>query len=148
MKIKKYSIEERDEKLIEELTKIWRNSVEKTHLFLEKNDIESISKYVPLALKQISILIVIEEEGIELGFLGIEKDKIEMLFLHPDNIGKGFGRELLEYAKENYKITKVSVNEQNPNAIKFYEKMGFIIYERREVDDMGNSFPILDMKLK
>lgn len=148
MKIKKYSIEERDEKLIEELTKIWINSVEKTHLFLEKNDIESISKYVPLALKQISILIVIEEEGIELGFLGIEKDKIEMLFLHPDNIGKGFGRELLEYAKENYKITKVSVNEQNPNAIKFYEKMGFIIYERREVDDMGNSFPILDMKLK
>lgn len=148
MKIKKYSIEERDEKLIEELTKIWRNSVEKTHLFLEKNDIESISKYVPLALKQISILIVIEEEGIELGFLGIEKDKIEMLFLHPDNIGKGFGRELLEYAKENYKITKVSVNEQNPNAIKFYEKMGFIIYERREVDDIGNSFPILDMKLK
>lgn len=147
MKIKKYSIIERDKNLIEKLTKIWRKSVEKTHLFLEKNDIETISKYVPLALEKIPILIVIEQEGRELGFLGIEEDKIEMLFLSPDSIGKGFGRELLEYAKENYQITKVSVNEQNPNAIKFYKKMGFTIYNRREIDDMGNSFPILDMEL-
>lgn len=147
MKIKKYSIIERDKSLIEKLTKIWRKSVKKTHLFLEKNDIETISKYVPLALEKIPILIVIEQEGRELGFLGIEEDKIEMLFLSPDSIGKGFGRELLEYAKENYQITKVSVNEQNPNAIKFYKKMGFTIYNRREIDDMGNSFPILDMEL-
>ena len=148
MKIKKYSMLARDKELIERFTKIWRKSVEKTHIFLEKNDIEDISKYVPLALEKIPILLVIEQEEIEVGFLGIEEDKIEMLFLNPDSIGKGFGKELVKYAKENYKITKVSVNEQNPNAIKFYKKMGFEIYNRREVDDMGNPFPILDMRLR
>lgn len=148
MEIKKYLKEERDENLIEILTKVWRSSVEKTHTFLKEKDIENISKYVPLALKEIKELVVVEINDRKIGFLGIDGRNIEMLFLEPESIGKGIGKNLIEYAKLNYQTNKVSVNEDNPNAIKFYNKMGFEVYRRRETDDMGNPFPILDMILK
>ncbi|MEP7704921.1 hypothetical protein [Paraglaciecola sp. 25GB23A] len=32
----------------------------------------------------------------------------------------------MEYAIKNLKATKVDVNEQNPNAIRFYNRLGFV----------------------
>jgi len=71
-----------------------------------------------------------------------------MLFLDPDYIGKNLGRKLMNFAFENHTIEFVDVNEQNVNAVKFYEKFGFETFERTEKDDMGMNYPILKMKLK
>ena len=38
----------------------------------------------------------------------------------------GFGRRLLEYGAEHYGIREVTVNEQNPQAVGFYEHMGWV----------------------
>ncbi len=40
----------------------------------------------------------------------------------------------------------VDVNEQNPSAVRFYERMGFRTFRRDSTDDQGNPFPILRMK--
>lgn len=40
----------------------------------------------------------------------------------------------------------VDVNEQNPAARMFYERMGFKVFKRDETDSEGNLFPILEMK--
>jgi putative acetyltransferase len=45
-------------------------------------------------------------------------------------------------------IKKVDVNEQNKNAIKFYNKYGFIKHEKTTKDSEGKNYPILKMKLK
>lgn len=39
------------------------------------------------------------------------------------------------------------MNEDNPNGVDFYKKMGFMEYDRSELDDQGNNFPILKLKL-
>lgn len=39
--------------------------------------------------------------------------------------GKGLGKNLYQFMKDKTKLTKVDVNEQNPQAIGFYEKLGF-----------------------
>ncbi len=39
--------------LIEQLLKVWESSVKATHLFLSEDEIASIKKYVPQALKEI-----------------------------------------------------------------------------------------------
>lgn len=39
------------------------------------------------------------------------------------------------------------VNEQNPKALAIYQHWGFVAYERTEIDDQGNHFPIIKMKL-
>ena len=43
-------------------------------------------------------------------------------------------------------VEYVDVNEQNPDAVKFYERMGFRTFHRDATDDQGNPFPILRMK--
>ncbi len=54
---------------------------------------------------------------------------------------------LLQYAIEQLGVTKVDVNEQNPQAVGFYEHMGFKVVSRSPLDDMGKPFPILHMTL-
>lgn len=83
-----------------------------------------------------------------IGFIGVFDFKIEMLFFSPDYIGKNLGRMLLEYAVNELKANKVDVNEQNIHAVGFYQKFGFVAYERTELDDQGNPYPILRMQLK
>lgn len=40
------------------------------------------------------------------------------------------------------------VNEQNPQAVGFYEHMGFETYKRTDCDEEGNPYPLLYMNLK
>ena len=59
----------------------------------------------------------------------------------------GFGRRLLEYGAEHYGIREVTVNEQNPQAAGFYERMGFRTAGRDATDPSGRPYPILHMEL-
>lgn len=136
---------DRNTGLLEELTALWRQSVAQTHTFLTNKDIDEIENYVPQALKEVEHLVVAQNNGDYLGFMGIEKHRLEMLFLAPQYIGKGVGRKLIEYGIKQYQINEVTVNEQNPNAIGFYEHLGFKTYKRTEFDEQGRPFPLLYM---
>lgn len=142
-----YEIKNRDDKIIDKLYIIWEKSVRATHLFLKEDDIINISKYVKKYLIDIKHLIIVETEYDIIGFMGTENQKLEMLFLDPEAIGNGIGKELIKYAIENYDIKEVSVNEQNTNAYNFYKNMGFKDYKRDEYDDLGNNFPIIHMRI-
>lgn len=41
----------------------------------------------------------------------------------------------------------VDVNEQNPDAVGFYRRMGFEIVGRLPLDGQGRPFPVLHMRL-
>lgn len=141
-------VKERTPHIIEQLVKVWEDSVRATHLFLSEREIEAIKEYVPQALKEIPHLIVAEKENAPIGFMGIEGQKLEMLFLSPEERGKGLGKQLLRYGIERYGVCELTVNEQNPLAKGFYEHMGFRVSKRAEQDEQGNPYPILYMKLK
>ena len=131
------------------LVGLWERSVRATHLFLSDAEIAGIKEYVPLALREVGHLIVAEEvPGCPAAFMGIEGDRLEMLFLAPDERGKGLGRRLLELGIRGYGVNEVTVNEQNPLAVGFYRHMGFEIYRRTELDEQGNHYPLLYMKLR
>ncbi|MDM8212772.1 GNAT family N-acetyltransferase [Enterococcus hirae] len=141
-------VKDRNATLIEQLLAVWEKSVTATHLFLSKSEVENIKKYVPQALKEIPHLIVLENENqIPVGFMGIAENHLEMLFISPEETGKGSGKEMLKYGIEKYSINDVAVNEQNRPAKGFYEHMGFEIYKRTECDEQGNPYPLLYMKL-
>ncbi|WP_069987264.1 GNAT family N-acetyltransferase [Massilioclostridium coli] len=136
-----------NESLIQELSQIWEKSVRATHLFLTEADIQKISSYLPDAFRSVSHLAIAKLEQKTIGFVGVENNRIEMLFLLPEEQGKGFGKQLLNYAIHQYHATKLYVNEQNPNAKDFYEHMGFQVYKRTEKDEQGDPFPLLYMEL-
>ncbi len=57
------------------------------------------------------------------------------------------GKALIQIGIKDYLINKVCVNEQNPKAKKFYENNGFHVYKRTELDEQGNPYPLLFMKI-
>lgn len=138
---------DRNAGLIHSLLPVWESSVKATHLFLSEKEIESIKQNVPQALREIPHLLVAENEtGSPVAFAGIDGHKLEMLFVSAENRGKGVGKQLLQYAADTYAVNELTVNEQNPQAIGFYEHMGFQIYKRSEMDEQGNPYPILCMR--
>ncbi len=134
--------------LIEQLFEVWDKSVGETHLFLSDSEIKNIAQYIPQALNSIAHLIIaVNNEKKPVAFMGIEKRKLEMLFISPQYRGQGLGKQLLHYGMENYSINELGVNEQNPQAKSFYEHMGFQVYKRTDTDEQGNPYPILYMRL-
>ena len=115
--MKLIEIKKRNPELLEKLLLVWESSVRATHLFLSNDEINKIKRYVPQALNNIPILLVAEDEnGNPVGFMGIAEQMLEMLFVSNDNRGQGIGKQLLQYAIENYSVNKLAVNEQNPLA--------------------------------
>ena len=133
--------------LADRLLNVWESSVKATHLFLSREEIENIKRYVPQALRAVKHLLVAENEaGDPVAFAGIDGQKLEMLFVCAEDRGRGIGRQLLQYAVENYAVNELAVNEQNPQAAGFYEHMGFRVYKRSDTDEQGNAYPLLYMK--
>ena len=144
--MKEIKKEKRTENLIRQLLKVWEDSVKATHTFLSDDEIKNIRKYVPQALSSISHLIVeTDRKGNPIAFMGMEENKLEMLFIKNSERGKGIGKQLLNYAISHYNVNELAVNEQNPQAKGFYEHMGFKVYQRNELDDQGNPYPVLYM---
>lgn len=107
--MKIYEIQERDPQILAELLKVWEASVRETHLFLSEEEVNKIKTYVPQALSGVEHLIVAREESGEMaGFMGVEKKRLEMLFLSPEVRGKGLGRQLLQYGTANYDVQELT----------------------------------------
>ncbi len=118
-----------------------------THLFLSEAEIQKIKAYVPHALTGVSHLLVAERaQGQPVAFMGIEGPRLEMLFLSPAERGAGLGRQLLEYGIRHYHLQELTVNEQNPQAVGFYQHMGCETYRRTDCDEQGGPYPLLYMK--
>ena len=103
---------------------------------------------MPEALKGVETLIICEgDDGTPVAFMGVQDGSLEMLFIQEEERGKGLGRMLITKAVDEYSVTCLAVNEQNPQAKGFYEHMGFSVYRRSETDGQGNPYPLLFMKL-
>ncbi|WP_040196652.1 GNAT family N-acetyltransferase [Candidatus Soleaferrea massiliensis] len=136
----------RDKVLIADLQTIWEASVRETHLFLREEDIAALYPMVADALQNVDKLLLAQQNGETVGFMGVDGCKIEMLFLHPAYFGKGFGKRLVQYATAALGAAYVDVNEQNTQALAFYQHVGFVVTGRSELDEQGNHYPILHMK--
>lgn len=100
---------------------------------------------IPKYFKAVSLYVIYDEEIIA-GFIGLYGHNIEMLFINPMYMGKGLGTRLIEFAK-SLDADSVDVNEQNPNALGFYQANGFHVVSRDEFDSDGRHFPILHLSL-
>lgn len=132
-----------------ELSELWEASVRSTHHFLSEED---ILYYKPLVrdvyFPAVQIYIIRNNKNSIAGFVGLSNEMIEMLFVHPSEQGKGYGKALLNFAINEKGLHKVDVNEQNESAFRFYLNQGFDVIGRDETDAQGKPFPILHLQLK
>lgn len=142
------SISTIDKEEYKDVVAVWEASVRATHDFLKEEDIEY---FRPLILN--TYLDVVELRCIRdndkkiVGFLGVADQNLEMLFIHPNYRGKGIGKKLLDFAIDHLEVLKVDVNEQNEQAVGFYQHYGFKTLKRSELDASGKPYPTLHMEL-
>ncbi len=104
---------------------------------------------MPRALTGVETLTVAENESSRpAAFMGTENGTLEMLFIAPEERGKGLGKRLLRYGIAHFGVKELAVNEQNPQAKGFYEHMGFRACKRTERDEQGGPYPLVYMRLR
>jgi putative acetyltransferase len=131
------------------LLNIWESSVKATHHFLVDGDLQVLKKLIQeKEMFSLADLICIRDsDNLILGFMGVAEDSLEMLFIDSDFRHQGVGKMLLLHAINDLGITRVDVNEQNEQAIGFYEHFGFKVNSRSDLDGQGKPYPLLHMRL-
>ncbi|MBE0463838.1 MAG: acetyltransferase [Halomonadaceae bacterium] len=130
------------------LIEVWEDSVRATHDFLSEGDLLALK---PLILEQyfdaVNLMVARNDTGDIVGFCGVNDDNIEMLFIAPQTRGQGVGVQLVSHAINTQAATKVDVNEQNEQAVGFYQHIGFSVIGRSPLDGQGKPNPLLHMAL-
>jgi putative acetyltransferase len=131
------------------LLDVWLRAVRATHAFLTEADVQFFLPLVRqgLASEGAEIWVLEAQDGAAVGFMELNGSKMEALFLAPEFHRQGGGRRLVEHAQTLRGELTVDVNEQNPQARRFYEACGFIAEGRSECDTMGLPFPLVHMRL-
>lgn len=143
--IRPFTLQDRDE-----LTALWLRSVTATHTFLSEDDIAFYHPLVRDGLSEMETW-VLENDGETLGFMAMDANKVEALFMDPARFGTGGGKRLLIFAREKTPRDTpllVDVNEDNPGALGFYLHLGFRQTGRSPLDGSGRPFPLLHLELK
>ena len=111
---------------INDVMRIWEKENIKAHKFISKEYWENNYNYVKEILPNAEIYVYIFKENI-VGFIGINENYIEGIFVDTNNQCNGIGTALLNKVKENKSNLTLSVYKKNINAINFYKKNGFAI---------------------
>ena len=111
---------------INTIMEIWENENMRTHNFIEKEYWKNNYKYVKDILPNADIYVYLLGEQI-VGFVGLNNNYIEGIFVDINNQHNGIGTSLLDKIKEDKENLTLNVYKKNANAIKFYEKNNFII---------------------
>lgn len=134
--------------VLDELLAVWEQSVRSSHGFLSEEDIDFFKPLIRNEyFRAVRLFVIRGADGHIAAFMGLSDEMIEMLFVRPDEQGRGHGKALVSLAINKYHIYKVDVNEQNPQALGFYLRMGYQITGRDALDPTGKPFPILHMSL-
>ena len=115
----------------DKLTAIWCRSV----------DEEMVRAFLPEA----PLWVAVNTEDQPIAFMLLTGDHMDALFVDPDVRGCGVGKLLIEHALSLTPKLTTNVNEQNEQAVGFYQKMGFRVTGRSETDDLGQPYPLLNL---
>lgn len=125
---------------------IWRDAVDATHDFLRPEDRVAIEQEVAGFLPAAPLWLAVDGADRPIGFMLLDGASMEALFIDPAHRGEGVGRALITHALERHPILTTEVNEQNMQAVGFYEHMGFIPIGRSERDGQGRAYPLIHLR--
>lgn len=78
---------------------------------------------------------LVYDDGVVKGFIRINGQEVEKLFVEPVLQGQGIGAKLLNYAISKRDVCWLWALEKNERAIAFYQKHGFELTDTRKPED-------------
>ncbi|MBD3760052.1 acetyltransferase [Rhizorhabdus sp.] len=125
---------------------IWRDAVDATHDFLSVEDRAIIDDEVSAFLPQAPLWVAVDSRNRPIGFMLIDGNHMEALFIDPLWHGKGVGRALVAHGLARTSAMTADVNEQNRQAVGFYERLGFVPIGRSALDGQGSPYPLIHLR--
>lgn len=122
----KYMIRKFEKNDINDVLQIWKSENIKAHNFISREYWENNYSFVKEALPNAEIYVYITKEKI-IGFIGLNNNYIEGIFVDTNHQCNGVGTALLNKVKENKNKLTLSVYMKNTDAVNFYKKNDFII---------------------
>ncbi len=130
----------------ERAIEIWRRAVDATHDFLSREDRQAIDAMVCDFLPQVPLWFAVDANDEPLAFMFIDSGHMEALFVDPAHRGVGVGAALVRHGLSLHPTMTTDVNEQNAQALGFYEKMGFRRTGRSPLDGQGRPYPLIHLE--
>lgn len=136
--IRKFKIDD-----LSDILQIWLDTNIKAHSFINKeywiNNFELVKEMLPNAE-----IYIYEHDNKIKGFIGLDNGYIAGIFVCDTHQSQGIGKKLLDKAKDIYYVLSLNVYEKNNNAIKFYEREGFLIKEKQtDVNNNENEYVMI-----
>ncbi|MBN3725999.1 acetyltransferase [Burkholderia sp. Ac-20379] len=125
---------------------IWRRAVDATHDFLSPEDRLAIDEMVCGFLPTVPLWLAVDANDFAWGFMFIDNGHMAALFVDPACHGTGVGAALVRHGLALHPNLSTDVNEQNIQALGFYERMGFARTGRSELDGQGRPYPIVHLE--
>jgi putative acetyltransferase len=125
---------------------IWTAAVDETHDFLSAEDRIAIGQEVEAFLPGASLMLAVDDRDRPLGFMLIDNGHMEALFIDPQHRGAGVGAMMIDYALAVHPALSTDVNEQNAQAVDFYEHMGFERTGWSATDGQGRPYPLIHLR--
>ena len=129
-----------------QLIQVWEGAVRATHDFLPDAYIVRLKNLLLTHyLATVTVFCTRDEQMNITGFASAKQDRLEMLFIDQQSRDTGIGSALLAAAIAANPALLVDVNEQNPQAVGFYHRHGFVTVGRQDTDADGRPFPMLNL---
>ncbi|MBR5310118.1 MAG: GNAT family N-acetyltransferase [Oscillospiraceae bacterium] len=102
--------------------------------FIERHSLSYMIEFLKDKIKLGYDLFICYDNKNPVGMVGINPadEEICLLYVLPEEQGKGFGSKLLEYALSKCRNPYITVLDTNKKAIDFYLKRGFVSAEEQE----------------
>ncbi|WP_206244351.1 acetyltransferase [Novosphingobium terrae] len=127
------------------IIEIWRNAVDATHDFLTPEDRLALDELVCGFLPEVTLWLAVDADDRPLAFMLIDDGHMEALFVDPAHHGQGIGAMLVRHGLTLHPGMTTDVNEQNDQAVGFYERMGFKRTGRSPLDGQGKPYPLIHL---
>ena len=115
---------------INRVADIWLKTNLEAHDFISEQywigNYEAVKKMLPQAE-----VYVYEDNKIIQGFVGVQDEYIEGIFVSGKMQSHGIGKALLDYIKNKKVKLQLSVYQKNSRAMSFYQREGFTIQSER-----------------
>lgn len=115
-----------EEKDVDIVAKIWLETNIKTHDFIASNYWKEHYEIIKDMFLQAEIYVYEIEKEI-MGFIGLDKEYIEGIFVLDQYQKRGIGKALLNHVKAKKEHLSLNVYQKNLNAILFYQREDFCV---------------------
>ena len=127
-------IRKMEEKDIPDVLQIWLETNIRAHNFIEKEYWTGNYEMVKQILPEAEVYVYEDEKNGQIaGFIGMNNQYVEGLFVKESAQSRGIGKQLLDHAKSRKTELRLSVYQKNMRAVCFYLRENFLI----QAEEMG-----------